>query len=315
MSNVAVIGTGLIGRAWTISFARAGHHVRLWSPTPGRKQEALAYIERLLPDLAMNNLLRGSSVDEVLERVVLVDSLEEAVEGCTYVQENALEDVSIKTDLFKRLDANAPAEAILASSTSDIAPSLFTGTLPGRARCTVCHPLNPPYLLPAVEVVPSSWTSGETVTRTVDFMSSLGQSPIVMNQEDQGFVTIRLQGALMQEAFRIVESGLASAVDVDRAIKDGLALRWSVVGPFETIDLNAPNGIREYVERYQDLYARLAEQHGNLVDWAGPVLETIDAERRAALPMSKFAERQLWRDRWLMGIAAQRQQASSDLGW
>jgi L-gulonate 3-dehydrogenase len=309
VSQVAVIGSGLIGRAWAISFARAGHQVRLWSPTPGRCDEALRYIEQLLPDLANHDLLNGLSAAAVRQNMHASSSLSDAVNNADHVQENAPENVVTKRQLFAELDALAPLHAVLASSTSDIPASLFTEGLAGRARCVVAHPLNPPYLMPAVEVVPSAWTSPHTIERTAEFMRSVGQSPIVMHREDMGFVTIRLQGALMQEAFRIVDSGLASADDVDRAIRDGLALRWSVIGPFETIDLNSPNGVREYVARYQGLYDRLARTHHAVVDWSGPVLEKVAASRRAALPLDQISQRQLWRDRQMMAVAASRRPA------
>jgi L-gulonate 3-dehydrogenase len=306
VSKVAVVGSGLIGRAWAISFARTGHQVSLWSPTPGRCDEALRYVEQLLPDLAAHDLLNGLSAAEVRSNMQACASLNDAVSSADHVQENAPENVVTKRQLFAELDALAPPHAVLASSTSDIPASLFTEDLAGRARCVVAHPLNPPYLMPAVEVVPSLWTSPATLARTAEFMRSVGQSPIVMQREDMGFVTIRLQGALMQEAFRIVDSGLASADDVDRAIRDGLALRWSVIGPFETIDLNSPNGVREYVARYQGLYDRLARVHNQVVDWSGPVLEKVAASRRAALPLEQISQRQLWRDRQMMAVAASR---------
>jgi L-gulonate 3-dehydrogenase len=310
VSKVAVVGSGLIGRAWAISFARAGHQVNLWSPTPGRCHEALRYVEQLLPDLAAHDLLNGLSALEVRSNMQACTSLSDAVRSADHVQENAPENVVTKRALFADLDALAPPHAVLASSTSDIPASLFTEGLAGRERCVVAHPLNPPYLMPAVEVVPSLWTSPATVERTAEFMRSVGQSPIVMQREDMGFVTIRLQGALMQEAFRIVDSGLASADDVDRAIRDGLALRWSVIGPFETIDLNSPNGVREYVARYQGLYDRLAHTHNQVVDWSGPVLDKVAASRRAALPVEQISQRQLWRDRQMMAVAASRRKTA-----
>jgi L-gulonate 3-dehydrogenase len=310
VSKVAVVGSGLIGRAWAISFARAGHQVSLWSPTPGRCDEALRYIEQLLPDLAVHDLLNGLSAAKVRSNMQACASLSDAVSSADHVQESAPENVVTKRQLFAELDALAPPHAVLASSTSDIPASLFTEGLAGRERCVVAHPLNPPYLMPAVEVVPSRWTSPATMARTVEFMRSVGQSPIVMQREDMGFVTIRLQGALMQEAFRIVDSGLASADDVDRAIRDGLALRWSVIGPFETIDLNSPNGVREYVARYQGLYDRLVRTHNQVVDWSGPVLEKVAASRRAALPLEQISNRQLWRDRQMMAVAASRRKTA-----
>jgi L-gulonate 3-dehydrogenase len=141
-----------------------------------------------------------------------------------------------------------------------------------------------------------------------------GQAPIVMKRELDGFVMNRMQGALLEEAFRLVADGFASAEDVHVGIREGLALRWSFMGPFETIDLNAPAGVRDYVERYQGIYSNLFTQMQRRVDWAGSVLAEIERERRAALPADQLAERQRWRDRRLMALAAHKRRAARDIG-
>ena len=119
---------------------------------------------------------------------------------------------------------------------------------------------------------------------------------------------------MLEEAFRLVADGFASAEDVDVGIREGLALRWSFMGPFETIDLNAPAGVRDYVERYQGIYSNLFTQMQRRVDWAGPVLAEIERERRATLPADQLAERQRWRDRRLMALAAHKRRAARDIG-
>jgi 3-hydroxyacyl-CoA dehydrogenase len=123
-----------------------------------------------------------------------------------------------------------------------------------------------------------------------------------------------MQGALLEEAFRLVADGYASIEDVDIGIRDGLALRWSFMGPFETIDLNAPGGVRDYIERYQSIYSNIFPQMLRRVDWAGPVLETVEGERRKALPKEQLAERQVWRDRRLMALSAHKRKADKEFG-
>ncbi len=230
------------------------------------------------------------------------------------LQENTPEEVEMKRAIFARLDEAAPADTVLASSTSAILPSLFTENLAGRSRCLVVHPINPPYLIPAAEVVPAPWTSPEVVERTRDLLISVGQAPIVMKRELDGFIMNRMQGALLEEAFRLVADGYASVEDVDTGIREGLALRWSFMGPFETIDLNAPGGVRDYVVRYQGIYANLFPQMQRRVDWAGPVLETVERERRRRLPATDLAKRQAWRDRRLMALAAHKRRAAKEIG-
>ena len=176
------------------------------------------------------------------------------------------------------------------------------------------HPINPPYLIPAAEVVPAPWTDKAVVARTADFLRAAGHAPIVMKQELDGFVMNRMQGALLEEAFRLVADGYASIEDIDVGIREGLALRWSFMGPFETIDLNAPGGVRDYCQRYEQIYIRLFASMQRRADWNGPVLETIAADRRKALPEDKLQERQAWRDRRLMALAAHKRRADKDIG-
>ena len=311
--KIAVVGAGLIGRAWAISFARAGHAVALWDPDPAAPEAAREAIAARLPELSDNELL-DEPPEAVLARIGGAATLEAALEGSEYVQENAPERLDAKIELFARLDALAAPETILASSTSALLPSAFTQGLKGRARTLVAHPINPPYLIPAVEVVPAPWTDPATVERTAALMRAAGHVAIVMAREIDGFVVNRLQGALLDEAFRLVEQGIAAPDDVDAAIRDGLALRWSFMGPFETIDLNAPQGVRDYVARYAGAYRTMFAAYGARPDWEGVALDRIEAARRAKLPASKLAERAAWRDRRLAALLAHRRRAGRAIG-
>ena len=310
--KIAVIGAGFIGRAFAISYARAGHDVALWDQQQDAPARALDYIAELLPDLAANGLLHGQDMATLRARMTAVPTLEAALAGAGHVQENTSEDLAVKRAVFARLDAAAPADAVLASSTSSLLPSAFAEGLAGRHRCLVVHPINPPYLIPAVEVVPAPFTDAGVVERTVAFLKAAGHAPMVMTREIDGFIMNRLQGALLEEAFRLVAHGYASAEDIDIGLRDGLALRWSFMGPFETIDLNAPAGVRDYVARYGAMFRRMAEPGLAQVDWAGPVLDQIEENRRAVLPADGLSGRQAWRDRRLMALAAHKARAAAD---
>jgi 3-hydroxyacyl-CoA dehydrogenase len=314
VERVAIVGTGLVGRAWAIAFARAGWEVRLWDPVSDAPRQAVATISRLLQDLAAQELLGGRDVAEVRNLLRPVSELAEALEDVAWTQESAPERLEVKRELWAELDAKAPTDAVLASSTSAIVPSRFTEPLAGRARCLVAHPLNPPYLIPAVELVPAPWTSAGTMDRAAAIIRGIGQVPIVMRREIDGFVMNRLQGALLEEAFRLVADGVCSAEDVDVGLKEGLALRWSFAGPFETIDLNAPGGVRDYVGRYQQIYERMFPSMQRRVDWAGPVLEKLERERRERLPEAALDERQRWRDQRLMALMRHKRCAAREIG-
>ena len=313
-SKVAIIGAGFIGRAWAISFGRGGADVALWDQTPGVADAAVAYIADVLDDLAANDLLNGQSPTQILARISRPSALQEALKATDYVQENTPELLDVKIKVFSQLDALAPPNAILASSTSALLPSAFTKNLKGRGRCIVVHPINPPYLIPAAEVVPAPWTTPETIARTRAFLIAAGHKPLVMKKELDGFIMNRLQGALLEEAFRLVADGYASVEDVDVGIREGLALRWSFMGPFETIDLNAPKGVRDYAERYERIYSNIFPQMLRRVEWSGPVMEEIEAHRRSKLPADQLQKRQVWRDKQLMALAAHKRKAAKDLG-
>jgi 3-hydroxyacyl-CoA dehydrogenase len=308
--RVTIVGIGAIGRAWTISFLRAGCEVRIWDQIESAAHDAQKIIQAILPDLARNNLLNGRDPADLMRNMRSFSTLEEALDGAEYVQENTAEKVEVKQEIFSRFDQLAGSNAILVSSTSGFVPSAFTEHLGCRDRCLVAHPLNPPYLIPAVDVVPSPWTSRETLERAVAFLRLCGQIPIIMKKEDPGFITIRLQAMMYHECWRLVKSGLASPEDIDTSIREGLGLRWSFIGPFETADLNAPGGIRDFVARFGENLHDIFPTDGP-IEWSGELMDQVEGYRRERLPLSQIRDRQLWRDRRLLALAAHKNAQSS----
>ena len=302
MTKVAVVGAGLIGRAWSIVFARAGFDVALWDPYPQQIEAALVFIGERLPELEEVGLLREPA-PVVANRMRFAATLAEAVAAAEHVQENGPERVDAKQALFGELDQLASADTVLASSTSGIPASAFTEGLAGRARCLVAHPVNPPYLIPLVELCPAPWTDPAVVSRTRALMSSAGQVPATVNKEMDGFALNRLQGALLAEAFRLIADDVISPADVDALVKHGLGLRWSFMGPLETIDLNAPGGLEDYCERYGPLYAEMQKQMTPRT-WDAALIDQLHSARRAELPANMQGVRQEWRDRRLMALLA-----------
>jgi 3-hydroxyacyl-CoA dehydrogenase len=307
--RIAIIGAGLIGRAWAIVFARAGHPVALHDADPGALLRGLAALDQGLADLREAGLLAESPV-AVRLRIAPAATLAAALESAVYVQENIAEDLDAKKTLFAELDRRAAPDAILASSTSTITASRWSEGLAGRARCLVAHPVNPPHLIPLVELSPAPWTAPEVVARTKALHEAVGQVPIVVNKEIQGFILNRLQGALLAEAFRLHAGGYVSADDIDKTVRDGLGLRWSFMGPFETIDLNAPGGVADYCARYGDVYYEMAQQQTPR-RWDDALVRQIEAERRALLPAAELAARGAWRDRRLMQLLAHKRNVAN----
>jgi 3-hydroxyacyl-CoA dehydrogenase len=300
MEKIAIVGAGLIGCAWATVFARAGHPVALYDVSAAALASARDSIGATLDGLYKGGLI-SEQPETVLQRITLTPTLADALQGAALVQENVRETVEAKKEIFAELDRLAAADTILASSTSGIPASSFTADLPGRGRCLVGHPINPPSLVPLVELVPAPWTEQSAMDKARALYEGAGQVPITVNREIQGFIVNRLQGALLAEAFRLVEDGYISSADVDKAVKDGLGLRWAFMGPFETIDLNAPGGIRDYCARYGPLYLDIATQAQPRA-WEQPLVDKLEAERQQELPPAERAARQRWRDERLMKL-------------
>jgi L-gulonate 3-dehydrogenase len=307
--QIAVIGAGLIGRSWAIVFARAGHAVTLHDSDAGALRQSLLLIDGALADLKSAGLLDEEPA-ATRARIAPVATLAEAVAGAGLVQENIAETLAAKRTVFAELDRLAAPEAILASSTSTIPASQWGADLAGRARCLVAHPVNPPHLVPLVELSPAPWTSPDTVARAQAVYEAVGQVPIVVRAEIQGFILNRLQGALLAEAFRLYADGYASTEDIDKTVRDGLGLRWSFMGPFETIDLNAPGGVVDYCARYGRLYYEMAQTQQPR-RWDEALLHRIEGERRQRLPASEIGARSVWRDRSLMQLVAYKRRVTS----
>jgi 3-hydroxyacyl-CoA dehydrogenase len=302
MPRVAVIGSGLIGRAWAMVFARAGWDVAMYDAIEGVADTALGLVAEGLDKLAKHGLAHDPK--DAAARVRAAKSVADALDAASYVQENVPETVEAKRAIFAEMDALAAPDAVLASSSSAIVPSLFSENLAGRARCLVAHPVNPPHLVPIVELLGAPWTAPETISRAKQVYESIKQVPIIVRREIEGFILNRLQGALLAEAFRLVGEGYVSPQDLDKTIKDGLGLRWSFMGPFATIELNAPGGIADYCARYTGFYKRLQAKPAGPDVFDDVSVANILTQWGKKPTSGELAELTRWRDQRLAALAA-----------
>lgn len=298
---VAIVGAGLVGSGWALVFARAGYAVRAYDPLPEVRDRILPWARQSLTDLAAAGLV--DAPDAVLARITVHGDLAQALSGAFYIQESVFETVAAKTAVSVQIDALMAADAVVGSSSSGIPASQFTVACAHRAQFVIAHPVNPPHLVPVVEIVPAPWTAPAAADMVADLMRAVGQVPVRLTREIDGFVLNRLQGVLLNEAWALYQDGIASLADIDATIAHGLGLRWSFMGPFETIDLNAPGGIADYAARLRGLYAGMARQPPP-GPWADDTIARATAERRAALPTENLAQRRAWRDANLARLAA-----------
>ena len=311
-ATIAIVGCGLVGRCWAIVFGRAKCLVRMYDQDPVARASTTSMLSALLPQLAAKGMLGGLSSDSFMANITVCPSLEECLLGVTHVQECLPEDLDLKKRFFQELSAKIETDTItLASSTSNLTCSSWSQGLPEnrRKQCIVAHPINPPHCIPLVEIVPAPWTCPDTTMRVMAHMRAVGQVPVLLKKEVIGFAVNRLQYALLEEAFSLVERGIMSPEDVDAVMSDGLGLRWSFLGPFETIDLNAPEGVRQYEMFYgQGMRSVLRDMKATRSDWTDLTIREIDAAMRRKYPVEAISAQRLRRDERLMALSLHKRQ-------
>ena len=285
--RIGVVGGGSIGVGWAIVFARAGWPVTLVEPDAGRRAALQGDLAARLDRLAANELLDGAPAS-VAARVTVTGELAPALAAAVLVQECAPESLELKRRLFREIEAAAPADAILATSSSALTISEIADDLDTRARCLVAHPGNPPYLLPVVELVPAPFTDPLVLARARDLFAAAGMTPIHVRREIEGFVFNRLQGALLREAYCLVRDGVVSPADIDRVVRDGLGRRWGVIGPFETAELNTRGGITAHAAKMGPAYARMGAERGQHDPWTPELVELVAADVHRRLPPEQW---------------------------
>jgi 3-hydroxyacyl-CoA dehydrogenase len=305
---IAIVGAGSIGVGWAIVFAMAGFPVRLQDPDPARRGAVAAELAGKLEALADAGL-RAGPLREATARVAVCGTLAEAVADAIHVQECAPERLEVKRPLFADLVRLAPRDATLASSSSAIVASAFAPETAGRERCMVLHPGNPPFLLRVVEVVPAPFTDPEATGKAERLLARAGMMPVRVAREVEGFVFNRLQGAVLREAYCLVRDGVIAPEDLDKVMTEGLGLRWAVVGPFETADLNTRGGIASHALKMGPAYARMGAERGQNDPWSPDLVARVAAARRAAVPFDQWERRVAWRDAALSHLVRAKRQA------
>jgi 3-hydroxyacyl-CoA dehydrogenase len=228
--------------------------------------------------------------------------MEVALAGADYVQESSPERLDIKIALYQTLDSMIDEKTVIGSSTSGLPASAFTEGLKNRARYLVVHPINPPHLVPLVEIVPAPWTDPDVVHQVNALMRKIGQSPIFLSREINGFLVNRLQSAILAEAFRLVEDGICSVRDIDTAMTDGLGMRWAFMGPFQTIDLNAARGVADYCRALGPMYYGLAMEQADPRPWSADLIKTVESQLRTDVLEQDLPNRRAWRDAYLAAL-------------
>lgn len=307
VKRVAVVGTGVIGASWATYFLAQGLDVEATDPSPGAEQRLRDTVARLWPTMERMGLRPGASQDRLRFHVELTDALA----GVDFVQENGPEELTLKTELFQRMDAALPENVILASSSSGLLISKVQSACRHPQRVVLGHPFNPPHLIPLVEVIGGDQTSEEALQFTMGFYTSIGKRPIHPRKEVKGHIANRLQAALWREAFNLVDQGVATVQDIDVAIAHGPGLRWALLGPFMNLHLSGGQGGIEHL---------LDHLGGPIEDWwkdlgspsMTPELKRkVSEQLREVLAQSDEAGFVPERDRLLLDLIAAKQDSGT----
>ena len=300
MKNVGVIGGGLIGASWAAIFSKSGFNVFVYDPFPDVFETYKSRVTSFLEEL--KSIDETINIEESLNRISANVTIEDLCSNVEYIQESAPEILSVKQELFAKLDNLAPDEVVIGSSSSAMPISSITQNLKGQHRCIIAHPANPPHLIPCVEICPGENTSNKTIEKTKEIFTASGASIVNVKKEIDGFILNRLQGALLNEAMRLYSDGYASSDEIDATIRDGLGLRWAFMGPFETIDLNAPGGIKDYISRYGPMYIEMAKNQTKIPDWSEEAGKKLEIERRKILGHEELENRAKKRNQLLKSL-------------
>lgn len=236
ISKIVIIGAGLMGHGLAQEFALGGYQVSLHDLNEELLHQAIENIKANLIRLTQLEMVTEKQVAHVLDNIQVSAVLKDAVSEADLVIEAVTEDLELKQKLFRELDNLCPERTILGSNTSTLLPSKLAAVTHRPKKVLVIHYINPPYLIPLVEIVRHADTADETVTAVYDLLIKIGKRPVVLQKEVPGFIVNRLQVALLRESLSIVERGIASPQDVDTVIKSSLGRRWAAAGIFAVLD-------------------------------------------------------------------------------
>ncbi|MDR3073519.1 MAG: 3-hydroxyacyl-CoA dehydrogenase family protein [Deltaproteobacteria bacterium] len=248
--HISVIGSGLMGHGIAQIFALHGHAVTLYDVRQDFLDKAMGNLKANLEAFVARGIVDRETAEAAPARITCTLSLEDAARDADFIVEAVPENMALKQDIFKQLDALSKPETVLASNTSVMSITEIASTSVNRARIVGTHFWNPPYLIPLVEVVQAEKTSLRTVEFTLDLLRRVGKHPVHCRKDVPGFIANRMQHALWREAVYIVEQGIADSRTVDEAVRLSFGMRLPVLGPMENADmvgLDLTRAIHDYI--------------------------------------------------------------------
>jgi 3-hydroxybutyryl-CoA dehydrogenase len=279
IKHITVLGSGIMGHGIAQSFLMGGFPVVLYDISEPILATASAHIRKNLALFSNADLIKETEIKPCLQRLTTTTDLREAVQAADFIIEAAPEDLDLKKDLFEKIESFCPENAIIASNTSSLTLKEMSERVKDKSRLVVAHWFNPPHIVPTVEVVKSDETSDETANVTYGLMEKIRKSPVLVNWEIPGFIVNRIQIAMVREVLNLYKNGIASAADIDRAVKGSMGFRLASIGPLLTIDLGG-------VKLWRSVCANLLPNIESTTE-VPPALEDLIAEGHDGIKSGK----------------------------
>jgi carnitine 3-dehydrogenase len=238
--RIGLVGTGSVGSGWAAIYIARGYEVVACDPASGAEKRLRAFIADTWDALQRIGFATETRVPE--DKLSFVANAGAVAASSDFVQENALENLALKQQVYAEIEDAAPPTLVIGSSTGGIPPTQLQAKMRHPERLIVCHPFNPPHLIPLIEIIGGEKTAPEVVDWALRFFTALGKKPIRVEKEVTGFLTNRLQFALLREAIHCVSEGIASPQAVEDAMRYGLGPRWAVMGALTTLTLAGGEG-------------------------------------------------------------------------
>jgi 3-hydroxypropionate dehydrogenase (NADP+) len=302
IEKISCIGSGLVGQGWAAQFAVNGYKVTLQDLTKEKVDEAYERVTNHIHTLVEAGL--GKNSEKAIRSLNTSTELEDVLSSSDFVIESVFENLEVKQSLYKKMDELTSEEIILASSTSGLMMSdISKDMMYHPERAIVAHPWNPVHLVPLVELSPGKKTSEKTIEITFKLMKKIGKEPVVLKKEVPGFIANRISAALWRKALDLVDKGVASVENVDKAIRAGPGIRWAIMGPYLVYHLGGGKGGIEYLMRH--IGVSKAKWLENMAKWTETPESAIQKAVEGVNEMvgeKKLEELEEWRDRYLISL-------------
>ncbi len=252
--KTSVLGAGIMGHGIAQSFLMGEYPVWLYDIEESILETAKGHIEKNLELFSQAGFIGKEDIEPVLSRLSTTTDLKHAVTGSDFIVEAAPEDLSLKQELFQRVESLCRNDTIMATNTSSLTLKDIGARVKSKERLVITHWFNPPHIVPTVEVVKGEQTSDETMETAYGLLTKIKKVPVKIHQELPGFLVNRIQVAMAREVFDLYERGVASAADIDRAVKGSFGFRLASIGPLLTADLG---GLELWLKVCENLFPHI----------------------------------------------------------